>query len=562
MSRDEKIVDFPQTEVAPEERARRLKVEVDRLAGLPRVEWLYYAECTDVAEKHGVSRTVLKRMVEAVIKEHKEKAAEDKAEDRLREQRAEKKEKKESTARREEERKRQREQERVDKEAERARKEAERIEREQEERRKKCEAVFAEIADLPRMTHAARLKEAAARLGEDSETLIEEFEVFFAARSLPVELVPWPDSVDTAEVLAGIEAKFRRYVVVPDSIAVATALWVAFTYLVEIAVYAPKLLFQFPERDAGKSTALHVIRWMVQRPYLAVEATGAAIYRIVDRLKPTLILDEADTLFERSTVLAHIINSSWDNSGAKIPRVGSRREVVEFDVYGTQAMSMKGLNMPDTTLSRCIICMIWPKLPSEVVDDFNKRDDEEFVTLRRKLLRWSVDNAVPLQAATPKGQFNNRIRHNWQLLWAIADLAGGEWPKRARAAALELETERDEPSEGRRLLAAIRDIFGTREAMTSADICAALVVDPSGEWANFRDKGPISQTQLAVLLKEYRIRTEKVSPAGVRLNGYFRTQFKNAFARLLQKPAREPDIRTESVAKPLRLGKKPRPRKA
>ena len=172
---------------------------------------------------------------------------------------------------------------------------------------------------------------------------------------------------------------------------------------------------------------------------------------IVDRLRCTFLLDEADTLFGRSTVLAHIVNESWTNSGAKIPRVGPRGEVMEFDVYGTQAISMKGLNMSDTTLSRCIICMIWPKLPSEVVDDFNKRDDEEFVTLRRKLLRWSVDNAVTLQAATPEGQFNNRIRNNWQLLWAIADLAGGEWPKRARAAALELETERDEPSEGLRL---------------------------------------------------------------------------------------------------------------
>jgi putative DNA primase/helicase len=281
------------------------------------------------------------------------------------------------------------------------------------------------------------VKEAASRLGEDPETLIEEFELFFATRSLPAELVPWPDPVDTAELLAGIEAKFRRHVVVSDSIAVATALWVLFTYLVEIAVYAPKLLFTFPERDAGKSTALHVLRWMVQCPYLAVEATGAAAYRIADCLRCTFLLDEADTLFGRSTVLAHIVNESWTNSGAKIPRVGPRGEVMEFDVYGTQAISMKGLSMSDTTVSRCIICMIWPKLPSEVVDDFNKRDDEEFVTLRRKLLRWSVDNAVTLQAATPEGQFNNRIRNNWQLLWAIADLAGGEWPKRARAAALE-----------------------------------------------------------------------------------------------------------------------------
>ena len=541
---DPKSVEFPEAEVPPEERARRLKVEVERLARQSPAEWMFWLD--ESAKKHGIEPAQLKAMIQATIKQRVKEAKETKAEDRQREQRAERKQERDGRLSRQE-------QERARKEAERARKEAERIEREQEEQRKKRETVFAEIADLPRMTHAARLKEAASRLGEDPETLIEEFELFFATRSLPAELVPWPDPVDTAELLAGIEAKFRRLVVVSDSIAVATALWVPFTYLVEIAVYAPKLLFTFPERDAGKSTALHVLRWMVQRPYLAVEATGAAAYRIADRLRCTFLLDEADTLFGRSTVLAHIVNESWTNSGAKIPRVGPRGEVMEFDVYGTQAISMKGLNMSDTTLSRCIICMIWPKLPSEVVDDFNKRDDEEFVTLRRKLLRWSVDNAVTLQAATPEGQFNNRIRNNWQLLWAIADLAGGEWPKRARAAALELETERDEPSEGLRLLAAIHDIFGTREAMTSADICAALVVDTSGEWANFRDKGPISQTQLAVLLKAYRIRTEKVSPAGIRLNGYFRAQFKNAFARLLQKPAREPDIQTESVAKPLRL---------
>ena len=138
-------------------------------------------------------------------------------------------------------------------EAERARKEAERIEREQEEQRKKRETVFAEIANLPRMTHVARLKEAAARLREDPETLIEEFEFFFAARSLPAELTPWPAPVDTAELLAGIEAKFRRYVVVNDAIAVATALYVVFTYLVEIAVYAPKLLFHLKRRTPARA---------------------------------------------------------------------------------------------------------------------------------------------------------------------------------------------------------------------------------------------------------------------------------------------------------------------
>jgi Protein of unknown function (DUF3631) len=202
---------------------------------------------------------------------------------------------------------------------------------------------------------------------------------------------------------------------------------------------------RFPEmiqNDASSKSLPCATSWhMIQRPYAAVEATGAAVYRIVDRLKPTLLLDEADKLFQRNTVLAHIINTSWTNSGQKIPRVGPGGVVVEYDPYGTQAIAMKGLNMPDTTLSRCIPCMIWPKLPTEVVEDFNYVDDEEFRMLRRKLARWTVDNAAALRDANPESApgFNNRIRMNWKVLLAIADLAGGDWAKRARAAALELD---------------------------------------------------------------------------------------------------------------------------
>ena len=64
MTRDAKVVvDFPNTE----ERARRLRVEVDRLARLPTVEWMFYLEGS--AEKHGIDKTALRAMVQTVIKE-------------------------------------------------------------------------------------------------------------------------------------------------------------------------------------------------------------------------------------------------------------------------------------------------------------------------------------------------------------------------------------------------------------------------------------------------------------------------------------------------------------
>jgi putative DNA primase/helicase len=531
---DDKVVDFPKPELPPEERARRLRVEVERLAGLLPGEHLLYLD--DVAKTHGVSRADLKAMIEATIKERKEKTRQDKVEDRREKRQTARKQERDDRLSRQEQ--------------ERARKEAERIEREQEARRKKRDAAFAEIAELPKLTHVARLKEAAKRLGEEFEILLEEFEVYYAARILPETLEPWPEPVSTTELLAAIETKFRRYLVVSDAIATATTLWVLFTYVVEIAVHAPKLLFHFPEKDAGKTTALGVLRHMIQRPYAAVEATSAAVYRIVDRLKPTLLLDEADKLFQRNTMLAHIINASWTNGGQKIPRVGPGGVVVEYDPYGTQAIAMKGLNMPDTTLSRCITCMIWPKLPTEVVEDFNYVDDEEFKTIRRKVVRWTADNVVALRDANPEPApgFNNRIKMNWKILLAIADLAGGDWSKRARAAALELRKEDgSEPTDRIKAVAAMEQLLRGREEITSAEVCAALTADPTSEWCDFRGRGVISQTQFAALLRPYGIYTVLLHPtkrARLSRHGYRAAQFKNVWARLLRKPTEEPNSRT------------------
>jgi Protein of unknown function (DUF3631) len=535
--RPQRLSGLTEDSVTEEERARQLGAEVERLARLPLFEWPLYVD--ETAKRYDITPAQLKAMVEATIKVNQKRAREAKADDRREKRQVEQKQERDDRRSRQE-------QERDRKESDRARKEAERLEREQEARRKKREAAFAEIADLPKMTHEARLREAAARLGEEFEILVQEFEFYVAARRIPEDLKPWDETVDTAELLAAIESKFRRHVVASNAIVTATALWTSFTYMVEIATHAPKLLFTFPEKDAGKSTALHVVRWMAQRSYVTVEATGAVTYRIIDRLNPTLFFDEADTMFARRNSLAHIINESWTNSGSKIPRArASGKGYDEYDVYGAQAISMKRLNMPDTTLSRCIICMIWPKLASELVEKFTYRDDDEFKAIRRKLRRWAIDNAVALRAAKPEFPpgFNNRVRANWEILLAIADLAGGEWPTHARKAALELETGRDEPSEMTRLFAALRDAWGDAQKRTSKNLCAALAEHPSGEWADFRGKGAITQHQLAALLRPFGIKPEHnlhlAGSAKDNQGGYLRSQFTNAWARLLQKPSKD-----------------------
>src|SRR5262245_53888393 len=158
-----KVVEFPKAEVPPEERARRLSVEVDRQAHLPVSESLYYVECTDVAEKHGVSRATMKEMVEATRKANEKKAREDKDEDRQRQRRIEKAQTK---ARQEEEHK-QREQKR----------EQERIEKEAARKQKEKDRALAAIIKLPKGEREAKLRELAKKLGEDIELLRDELVV-------------------------------------------------------------------------------------------------------------------------------------------------------------------------------------------------------------------------------------------------------------------------------------------------------------------------------------------------------------------------------------------------
>jgi hypothetical protein len=185
---DDRIVPFPGPEPVPdEERARRLKNEVERLARLSPGEYLLYLD--DTAKRYGVDKAVLREMIETVIREIDKKRQEDRGELRRREVHDEKRR---DAAERETDRKADRaadRAERRERERDRARerrdREAAKAIREEQAKQVKRAAAFAEIVDLPQLTHETRLREAAARLGEDAEVMIEEFECFRAARTIP-----------------------------------------------------------------------------------------------------------------------------------------------------------------------------------------------------------------------------------------------------------------------------------------------------------------------------------------------------------------------------------------
>ncbi len=107
------------------------------------------------------------------------------------------------------------------------------------------------------------------------------------------------------------------------------------------------------------------------------------------------------------------------------------------------------------------------KRPSQTVRRLRRRDGGDLNVLCRKLARWAQDNLEELRdanPATPSG-LDDRAADAWEPLLAIADLAGGDWPQRARSAALKLSGEhaKEDDEIGTVLLADIHDAFKGRD---------------------------------------------------------------------------------------------------
>ena len=198
--------------------------------------------------------------------------------------------------------------------------------------------------------------------------------------------------------------------------------------------------------------------------------------------------------------------------------------------------------------SRCITIKTWPKRPEDK-QSFDHVDDDTFAELRRKLARWSADNAVALKDARPlyPAGFNNRLAVNWRLLLAIAELAGGEWPKQARRPpSASPHGPQDELWRADAASVAANLCCG-RAVIPSREVVAVLTADPDSAWCEFNHGGAITQRQVAAVLEPYEIhpivihltRRSSSSP-----RGYKREQFHDVFARFLAHP--DPHIRTQS----------------
>jgi hypothetical protein len=348
------------------------------------------------------------------------------------------------------------------------------------------------------------------------------------------------------DVLQAYEAFVSRFVAFPsEHEAVAVALWIVHAHAVEDFETSPILAITSAEKRSGKTRLLDCLELLVPHPFRCVIPSEAVVYTVLSqRPRRTMLLDEADAIFgprtaERYEGLRAILNAG-NRQGTPVLRVkleGRRREVDEFDVYGPKAVAGIG-KLPDTVTDRAIPIRLKRRAPNEVVARFRRRDAEAEAKRIPGFLPDDITTNVPDVPLVPvPEELNDRAADSWEPLLVIAEAAGGNWPARARLAAIALSGEDEvEFSTGVRLLADIREVFGVRDHLPTNDLLTELHDIDEAPWGDWYGK-PLTARALARLLEPYRVvPLQRRDRVGKKMRGYFAVDFTDAWQRYLPTP--------------------------
>lgn len=348
----------------------------------------------------------------------------------------------------------------------------------------------------------------------------------------------WPDTVSGADVLAELAKTFCRYVALPDGAADALALWTAHAHCFESFVCSPRLNISSPEKGCGKTTLRDVLAVLVPRPLATENLSVAVLFRVTEARKPTLLADECDAWLRDNEELRGMLNAGHRRGGQALRCEGESNEVRAFNVFAPAVLCGIGL-LPGTLHDRSIIIRLERAKPGELRERFDSRLTQRETELCRKLARFCADNKARLVScdpALPSGAFN-RLADNWRPLFAIAEIAGGDWPQRAVTAFANLTAKADNEAQGlgTMLLADIQQVFaeGRTERIFSKALVEALCAMSDRPWPEAHRGKPVSATWLARRLHTFDIAPRTIRIGDNHAKGYEHDDFANAFERYL-----------------------------
>lgn len=354
---------------------------------------------------------------------------------------------------------------------------------------------------------------------------------------LVVDTTPYPDSVTGDEIYKALYELIDRHIIIDEPLKVAFVLWVLFTYLVDISDIAPIAWITAPEKSCGKSTLLGLFERVVNRPYTTTDPSQAVLYRIMDKYKPCLLIDEIDTGLKENKSIIGILNAGYSRHACNVPKTNMDKggTVESFNAFGAKVLCGIG-NLTGTTASRSIKFELKRKSNTDKVQRLNVRTLPRTQTdiIRQKAKRWADDHRQQIKDTEVELlPISDRAFDNWYILLQIAHVLGVY--DTARQACLTINKAKDELSINEQLLFDIREVWDG-EKMSMKFLLEKLNADEANAWATINNGQEMTAHQLGKRLRQFGIEAKPINIGGnLRAKGYEKGQFLKIWERYLPK---------------------------
>lgn len=341
------------------------------------------------------------------------------------------------------------------------------------------------------------------------------------------------ESEQLAAVLDRSVDFMNRYLVLPNQECFdALALWAAATHLITDSWPAifPPLIVTSPEKRSGKTRVLDVLEGQVAQVWrIGAAPTAAILYRVQGRV--TCFIDEADRVFcqpQDNGPLIAIIDDGWRRDSI-VYRCSENGDVTEFPAFAPRVLcGIDASRWPDTIVDRAILLTLTRKRRDQPVERWQHKTSKN----RRTSYAEAIEIGEAMAELAALGEtaedievpglieLDDRANDGWDALRQVAAVAGGDWPARARRAAIVLSADRsDEDTLKVTLLRDIAQVFAGRPQVATAELIERLAAIEESPWASIGRHG-LDASYLARMLKPFGVKSQTIRTGETTCKGY------------------------------------------
>jgi putative DNA primase/helicase len=396
-----------------------------------------------------------------------------------------------------------------------------------------------------------------------------------AENPLPICVNLCPSVVENSSpaglLLNDLVSILRRFVILSPHAAETLALWILHTYAYQLRDVSTYIGIESPGKGCGKTTLLRVLGKLVRKPVSTANVSPSALFRVIEELQPTLLIDEADTFLRNNDELRGILNAGYTPDTAFVLRAVSESsssssscssstdsDVLfasannpsihqsitpppgsgfrQFSTWCPKAIAMIG-RLPETLGDRCIIIRMQKKSRDQKCERIRDLNVGDLPARCEQFVKANADTIAKARPAIP-AQLGDRAADIWEPLLVLADIAGTEWSGLARAAATLTTQKAQEVNPTAALLADVKSVFEARQAdrLWSRTVATALNEMSDRPWRELTYGARLTEAWLSRFLRTFGIKNRNISIDGIQARGYYLEDCLQAIVRSHAQP--------------------------